>query len=210
MRKILNKRLYIVAGKGGVGKSTVSAALAKAVAATGKKVCIVQVDTHDRMGMLFGWEALEKNKICQVAENIDALNLEGRASLEEYLLIVLRSRKLTNVIFGSSVYQYFVTAAPGLKELMTIGKVSFLLDGNPSKRIPPSHDVVVLDAPATGHSINFLQTPMAVRDMINVGLVARETEKIIDLLTDPNQTCLNLVSLPEEMPVNETIELYEA
>jgi len=210
MKRFLDKRLYIVAGKGGVGKSTVSAALARAVASTGKRVCIVEVDTHERMSKLLGGEPGPRNEIVRMDDGIDALNLEGKASLEEYLLIVLKSKKLTNVIFDSKVYQYFATAAPGLKELMTIGKVMFILDGNPSKKIAPSHDVVILDAPATGHSVNFLQTPLAIRDMINVGLVARETQKIIDLLTDPARTCLNLVSLPEEMPVNETIELYEA
>jgi anion-transporting ArsA/GET3 family ATPase len=130
--------------------------------------------------------------------------VEGRAALEEYLRLIIPVKRLLAMIFSSQVYQYFVAAAPGLKELMTIGKIWYEATRQEGGR--PTWDAIVVDAPATGHSLQYLRMPQAAREAFGVGLVQREATKITDLLRDRRTTLVHLVTLAEEMPVSETLE----
>ncbi|HYR97330.1 MAG TPA: ArsA-related P-loop ATPase, partial [Candidatus Binatus sp.] len=130
--------------------------------------------------------------------------VDGRAALEEYLGLVIPVKRLLTTIFSSKVYQYFVAAAPGLKELMTIGKIWYEATRQDGGR--PAWDAIVVDAPATGHSLQYLRMPQAARDTFGVGLVQREATKITELLRDARTTVVHLVTLAEEMPVAETLE----
>src|SRR5207249_7545288 len=104
------------------------------------------------------------------------------------------------------VYQYFVAAAPGLKELMTVGKVWYEATRKDGVRM--TWDAVVVDAPATGHGLQYLRMPQAARDTFGAGLVQREATRVVDLLQDARTTAVHLVTLAEEMPVAETLETY--
>jgi anion-transporting ArsA/GET3 family ATPase len=114
-------------------------------------------------------------------------------------------KRLLSTIFSSKVYQYFVAAAPGLKELMTVGKIWYEATRQDGGR--PAWDAIVVDAPATGHSLQYLRMPQAARDTFGAGLVQREASKIVDLLRDARITAIHLVTLAEEMPVAETLEM---
>src|SRR5262249_42554386 len=130
--------------------------------------------------------------------------IEGRAALEEYLGLVIPVKRLLQTVFSSRIYQYFVAAAPGVKELMTVGKIWYEATRREGQR--PTWDVIVVDAPATGHSLQYLRMPQAARDTFGPGLVQREAAKIVDLLQDAGTTAVHLVTLAEEMPVAETLE----
>src|SRR6185369_9996266 len=113
-------------------------------------------------------------------------------------------RRLLSTIFSSPVYQYFVAAAPGLKELMTVGKVWY--EATRAERGKPVWDAVVVDAPASGHSLELLRMPEAARETFGAGLVQREATKIVELLRDTERTAVHMVTLAEETPVTETLE----
>jgi anion-transporting ArsA/GET3 family ATPase len=135
------------------------------------------------------------------------LAVDGRQSLEEYLSLVVPVRRVLKAVFHSQIYQYFVAAAPGLKELMAVGKVWYEAerhDDDGRRR----WDVIVVDAPATGHGLQYLRMPRAARDTFGAGLVRREAARVEALLENPEVTAVHLVTTAEEMPVTETIEAY--
>jgi anion-transporting ArsA/GET3 family ATPase len=116
-------------------------------------------------------------------------------------------KRLLSTVFQSRIYQYFVAAAPGLKELMTIGKIWYEVTREEGgKRV---WDAVVVDAPATGHSLQYLRMPQAARDTFGAGLVQREASRVVDLLQDARTTAVHIVTLAEEMPVAEALETYD-
>ncbi|HVN83677.1 MAG TPA: ArsA family ATPase [Candidatus Binatia bacterium] len=198
----------MVVGKGGVGKTTVACALGLEAARMGKRTVLAEVDGSGRAAGLFGAEPASVGEAVQVRPNLHILNADGKASLEEYLALIIPIRRLLDAVFASRIYNYFVAAAPGLKELMTIGKIWWeaeRLDEATGRR---RWDLVILDAPATGHSVQYLRMPQATRDAFSAGWVARESQRVVDLLTDPHRTAVNFVTTAEEMPVNETIEMY--
>jgi anion-transporting ArsA/GET3 family ATPase len=192
---LLERRLHFVVGKGGVGKTTVAAALALALARRGQRTLAVEMDTGARLPALLGG-----------ADNpgLRMLSIDGRAALEEYLGLIIPVKRLLATIFSSKVYQYFVAAAPGLKELMTVGKIWYEATRQEGAR--PAWDAIVVDAPATGHSLQYLRMPQAARETFGVGLVQREATRITELLRDARTTAVHLVTLAEEMPVAETLE----
>lgn len=205
---VTDRRLWIVVGKGGVGKTTVSVLWALWAADRGKSVLLVEVDGAGRAARLLGVEPAPIGVASPPVGNIAVMSVEGTAALAEYLRLVVPIRRLLDAVFASRIYQYFVAAAPGLKELMTIGKIWYEAEKvSPEGR--PLWDVVIVDAPATGHSLQYLGMPAAAQRVFPSGLVGRESKRLVDLLQDPRRTAVHLVTTAEEMPVNETIEMYE-
>jgi len=202
----LERRLHFVVGKGGVGKTTVAAALARMVARRGRRTLAVEVDDERQLASVFGVRNAATGVPAEVAANLHVVAIEGRAALEEYLGLLIPIRRLLTTVFSSKVYQYFVAAAPGLKELMTVGKIWY--EATRAEHGRPVWDAVVVDAPATGHSLQYLRMPQAARDTFGAGLVQREAAKIVDVLRDPRTTAVHLVTLAEEMPVAETLETH--
>jgi anion-transporting ArsA/GET3 family ATPase len=203
---LLDRRLVIVAGKGGVGKTTVACALGLVAAQAGKRVLVVEVDGAGRAAVLLGVEAAPSGDTRPVRPGLAVMSVEGSAALAEYLQIVVPVKRVLKAVFESRIYQYFVAAAPGLKELMTVGKIWY-----EAERIDDGRrrwDLVIFDAPATGHSLQYLRMPLAARAAFGTGLVARESERLVELLRDPRSTAISLVTTAEEMPVNETVEMY--
>ena len=202
---MLDRRLHFVVGKGGVGKTTVAAALARLLTRRGRRTLAVEVDDARRLSTLLGASGTTGTPTV-VAPGLSVVAIEGRAALEEYLGLIIPVKRLLATIFSSRIYQYFVAAAPGLKELMTVGKIWYETTRQEGGR--PAWDAVVVDAPATGHSVQYLRMPQAARDTFGAGLVQREAAKVVELLRDPRTTAVHLVTLAEEMPVAETLETY--
>src|SRR5438874_3717694 len=192
---LLERRLHFVVGKGGVGKTTVAAALALTLARRGRRTLAVEMEPGRRLAGLLGREADPR---------LSVLHVDGRAALEEYLGLIIPVKRLLATVFASKLYQYFVAAAPGLKELMTVGKIWYEATREEAGR--PCWDAIVVDAPATGHSLQYLRMPQAAREAFGAGLVQREATKITGLLRDRRTTAIHLVTLAEEMPVTETLE----
>lgn len=199
----LERRLHFVVGKGGVGKTTVAAALALLLARRGRRTLAVELDPGGRLGALLGMRETGY-AATEVTPGLSVVAVDGRAALEEYLGLIIPVKRLLAGVFQSKIYQYFVAAAPGLKELMTVGKIWYETTRREGGR--PAWDAVVVDAPASGHSLQYLRMPQAARETFGVGLVQREAAKITELLRDPRTTAVHLVTLAEEMPVTETLE----
>lgn len=207
---LLSRRLVFQIGKGGVGRSTMTAALARLAASHGKRVLVCEVNTKERMSSLLGGTPpasfTELDQVWQPQERIWAVNIRPWPGMKEYVSEVLRMRLVFNLIFENNVMRYFLRAVPGLQELIFVGKAWFhVTEALPDGR--PRFDMVIVDAPATGHGLAMLRVPEVILEVIPPGPMRTATERIHALINDPEQTCINLVSLPEEMPVNETIEL---
>ncbi|MDX2167315.1 MAG: ArsA-related P-loop ATPase [Deltaproteobacteria bacterium] len=206
--ELFRRRLLVVVGKGGVGKTTVACALALEAARRGRKVLLCEVDGVARAPQLLQARPGPLGQAVQSPAGPWLMAVEGRAALAEYLGMIIPVKRLLQTVFKSQLYQYFVAAAPGLKELMTLGKIWY--EAERSDGSGDAWDHVIVDAPATGHGLQYLRMPAAARDTFEIGLVHREAQRIVDLLTDAERTAVNLVTTAEEMPVNETISMYRA
>jgi len=204
----LKRRIQVVCGKGGVGKSTVVAALALLARRQDVRVLVMEIDTVPTVAPMFGHSPADGFEAQEIHPGIFAMNVSGRRAMDEYLLLLFRSRRFTERIFQNKIYQYFVAAAPGLKELMAIGKIWFVDQLRNGRR--PRYDRILIDMPATGHSISFLRMPQTAVDTLKIGFVKNEAKKVLDLLRDIERTRFHSVTIPEEMPVNETIEMDRA
>jgi anion-transporting ArsA/GET3 family ATPase len=145
--------------------------------------------------------------VVEVLPNLHVLTIDGESALSEYLALVLPVRRVQRMVVESKLYHHFVAAAPGIKELMTIGKIWY--EEQLTTKRGPKWDVIVVDAPATGHVLQYLRMPSAAAEAFGSGLVRREAQKVRDLLVDPSRTAVCPVTTAEEMPVNETTEMYQ-
>lgn len=206
---LLDRRLLVVVGKGGVGKTTVACALALTASKLGKRTLIAEVDGAGRAAALLGVTPAPSGEAKAVRPSLSVMSVEGTSALHEYLEIIVPVKRVLKAVFESRIYRYFVAAAPGLKELMTIGKIWYEAERIDKETGERCWDLVILDAPATGHSLQYLGMPRAAHEVFRAGLVGRESQRLVDLLSDPRRTAVNLVTTAEEMPVNETLEMYQ-
>ena len=198
MAFLLDKRLVFVTGKGGVGKTTVAACLARVAAARGKRVIVCEVATEQT------WHEER-----EVAPGIHEIAVDPEHAMREYLADQVGGA-LSKVMTASRVFMYLAAAAPGLRELLMIGKVWDLAQLDQRRTGETPYDLVILDAPATGHALGMLRTPRTFRDVARVGPISRQAGRIDAFLTDPELTGIVAVAAPEEMPVNETIDFIAA
>ena len=194
----------IVTGKGGVGKSTVSAALALLAARAGKRVLVCEVNAQERVAPLLGG-APSGSAIREVLPGLFTVNVTPPDAMREYGLMVLRFKTIYDAVFENRLVRYFLRVVPALAELVMLGKI--LHEAKAEERGRPRWDLVVVDAPATGHAVQLLRVPSALVDTIPGGPLRHDAEWMEALLVDPARTSLAIVTLPEEMPVNEAIDL---
>jgi anion-transporting ArsA/GET3 family ATPase len=206
MNDVLDKRLIFVTGKGGVGKSTVSAALGVAAARRGKRTIICEVAQQERMSSVFHREGVGYHET-EIGEDLYAFSIDPQRALEEYLLLQIKVKPLYDLMFKNRIFTYFAAATPGLRELVTVGKVWELAQLDRRVKRGAKYDTVIVDAPATGHGIGILRTPKTFSDIARVGPVKRQADAINRFITDPELTAVCAVAWPEEMPVNETLDL---
>jgi anion-transporting ArsA/GET3 family ATPase len=207
---LLDKELLVVTGKGGVGKSTIAAALGMAAARRGMRTCIAEVAARDDVTRALAGDSAEPFVERDLGRGLHHISIDPERAMEEYLADQLPVRALADTLASSRAFTYFTAATPGMRELLTIGKVWEL--AQPDRRTPGAHpyDLVVLDAPATGHGVAILSAPRTFAGVARVGPIARQGMKIHAMLADPGRTAVVAVALPEEMPVNETLSLRAA
>ena len=203
---LLGRRLLFFTGKGGVGKSTVAAATALLAAESGKRVLLVDVDGKGSIADLLEVPTLDFEPR-EVHPGVAALSINTEASLREYLKLNLRVPVLGRLGPLARALDFVATAAPGVKEILTVGKVCWEVRAAMEGRAP--WDLVVVDASATGHIVGQLDAPRAIQQLVQVGMVREQTDWMVELLSAPAVTALNVVATPEEMPVSETIELVQ-
>jgi anion-transporting ArsA/GET3 family ATPase len=195
-------RLVIVAGKGGVGKTTVTAALAVAAAKSGLRVLVVEVEGKSGLARLFGLGALHYDE-ATVLEGAGSGTVQARAitptdALLEYL-VDHGMRRLSNRLVRGGALDVVATAAPGIEDILVLGKVKQLERGG-------AVDVILLDAPAAGHAITFLESARGLVDAVTVGPINTQARDVMEMLNDPERCSVVLVTLPEETPVNELVD----
>ncbi|MGQ0505382.1 MAG: ArsA family ATPase [Myxococcaceae bacterium] len=207
MAALFSKRLLIVSGKGGVGKSSIAAALGLLSAREGKRTLICEVNSQERISTFLGKEPVGA-ELGRLEDNLWAVDVRPAEAMREYALMILKFQAVYKAVFENRLVRYFLRFIPSLQELVILGKILFHLQ---EKRPDGSwrFERIILDAPATGHAITFLSVPKVLLDTVPPGQMAREAEKMRDLLVDRKTTAMVLVSLPEEMPVNETLELHD-
>ncbi|HEV7757361.1 MAG TPA: ArsA-related P-loop ATPase [Acidimicrobiales bacterium] len=198
-------RLVIVAGKGGVGKTTVSAALARAAALVGLSTLVVEVEGRSGLPAMFGRAELGYDEIVLSPGEGDEGAADVRARTvtpDEALLEYLRDHGLSRIskrLVSSGALDVVATAAPGIKDILLLGKVKQLERSETA-------DLIVLDAPAAGHAITFLQSARGLLDAVRVGPINAQARDVLDLLEDHQRCQVVLVTVPEETPVNEAVE----
>jgi anion-transporting ArsA/GET3 family ATPase len=198
-------RVLIVAGKGGVGKTTVSAALARSAALAGLSTLIIQVEGKSGLAALFDQPQFDYDEVTlapgggpQGASDVRARTLTPDDALVEYLQTHGMTR-LSKRLASSGALDVVSTAAPGIKDILLLGKVKQLERGKAA-------DLIVLDAPAAGHAITFLRSARGLLDAVRVGPINTQARDVLEMLTDPERCQVILVTLPEETPVNELVE----
>ncbi len=190
--------MIIVAGKGGVGKTTVSAALARMAARAGLEALIVEIEGKSGLAAAFDWKAALDYHEVVVADGVRARTLTADDALVEYLEDH-GMRRISKRLLSSGAIDVVATAAPGIKDILVLGKVK-QLERNQAA------DLIVVDAPAAGHAVTFLASAHGLLDAVQVGPIRAQAQAVIDMLTDPERCQVLLVTLPEETPVNEAVE----
>jgi len=204
---LADKRLVFVTGKGGVGKSTVAIALGIAAARHGRRTIVAELSGQARAAETFGiaGRAGLGHEEVRLTEGLHAISVDMERAMEEYLH--QRAGRIGDVLAASRAFHAFAHATPGMRELLSIGKVWELAQDR--RRVPGTqrYDLVIVDAPATGHALGALRAPSTFADIARVGPIAHQGRTIDATLRDPRQTAVVAVALPEEMPVMETLAL---
>lgn len=204
MTPILQRRLILVVGKGGVGRSTVAASIAAATARDGRRTLLFEANAKDRFGAFFGRPSVG-TEISKLRENLYAVNTTPNAALEEYGLMILRFRRVYKMVFENRITEAFLRAIPGIEEYAVLGKAWY--HTKETKRGAPIWDTLVFDMAASGHSLSMLRIPWAIADAVPDGPLTRDANEVQSLLLDKERTGVVMVTLAEDMPSNEAIEL---
>jgi anion-transporting ArsA/GET3 family ATPase len=196
----------VVTGKGGVGKTTVAAALGLVAAGRGLRTIVAEVARRDDVSRALGGEGIHEEEL---APGLHHMSIDPEHAMEQYLTDQLPSA-LAELLASSRTFGYLAAATPGMRELLTVGKVWELAQDDRRTPGADAYDLVVLDAPATGHGVAVLSAPRTFAQAARVGRIARQGRTIDAMVSDPQRTAVVAVARPEEMPVNETLSLQDA
>jgi anion-transporting ArsA/GET3 family ATPase len=196
---LLDRKLLFVTGKGGVGKTTITAALGLLSASRGKRVLLCEMDAKGDLASSLetaptGFQERE------VLPNLWVMTMDAEASLRQYLSLQLRLGRAAQIGPLARMFDFVASAAPGVREIVTVGKLCWEVRER-------HYDMVVVDAVASGHIVGQLSAPETINRLIQVGLVRQQTDWILEILSEPKTSGALVVSIPEEMPVTETVEL---
>lgn len=208
MSPLHERRFLFITGKGGVGKTTVTAALAVNFASKGKRVLCAACNAKERFSTLFGVEPVG-SEVVPLTDNVWGVNMDPSVAMAEYGMMILKSRTLYKAVFDNKYVRSFFRATPGLYEWAMLGKAWW----HTTETHPDGghrFDVVLLDAPATGHGLDMLRVPKTIVDIVPPGILRRDADLAWQMFRDPRQSGVVVVTLPEEMPVNETVELIHS
>lgn len=205
MKSLLDKRVLLVTGKGGVGKSTLSLTLGLAAARMGKTVLVCETHGAQRLPGIFGRPALDYS-VQPLMGSLHHLSITSEKALEEYIVGVIKVRALYKMVFRNRIMGPFMDAVPGLHELIQLGKVMDLERSRTLGR--PDWDLIILDAPATGHGLTMLSAPASMMELTGAGPFHDNARLVREMWEDPVRTGVVLVTLSGQMPVNETLDLH--
>ena len=205
-RTLLERRLVIVTGKGGTGKTTVSAALAVAAARAGLRVLVAEMAPDEQIpGLLAPGSPASGYRGRTLRPRLDSMRIDPFEALAEYLGLQIGVAGMVRRVLETQAFRQLMNAAPGWRELITLGKVWHLEQMQQERE--PRYDLIVVDAPATGHGVAFLSVPRVVVSAVRAGPLRRHSKLVEEMLEDPERTLLLPVALAEELPARETAEL---
>lgn len=196
---ILDRRLSIISGKGGVGKTTLAAVLGIVLSKEGRRTLVAEVEGKDTLATMFGAPPLTTQP-AELADSLWGMKITPEESLEEYFDVQLHMKRIAKPLINSQLVDYVTHSAPGLRDILMLGKVWYAA----VKRRDFDH--IVLDTAAAGHAVSMLRSPEGFLHAVPIGPLANHTKQVLDWLQDPTQVGIHLASMPEEMPINETIE----
>ena len=199
MTALLGLDLVWVTGKGGVGKTTVAAAIAELAAGAGMRTLVCEMDAKGALAQAFDVQELEFEPT-EVLPGLEAMTMSTEDALREYLRLFVRVPLLGRIGTLASTFDFVADAAPGVKEILAVGKLCYEVRER-------HYDLVVVDAEASGHIVSQIGAAKVIGDLVQVGLVREQTQWMLDILEDPERTGVVVATTPEEMPVTETIEL---
>jgi anion-transporting ArsA/GET3 family ATPase len=207
---MFDKRLLFITGKGGVGKTTIAASIAIAAKELGLKTLLVEIGITQNLEQIFRkW--LPVYDITHIEDGLHVIRIDPLRALEEYIALSLKMQWAAKKFMDMEMVRYLLQFLPGWRDLMILGKIWKLeQEVEKGKGAHPKWDLIVVDSPATGHGINFFRIPQVILDTLRTGTLRKQTEAVHEMMTDPARTQINVVSLAEEMPINESIEIHQA
>ena len=198
---LLEKQLIFVTGKGGVGKTATAAAIGSLLADRGRRTLVCELDTDPAMGRIFGEDV--GFEPVRVAPKLFACNLTGDDSMRAFVERFVPSRRIAGLIMKNKVASIFFRSAPSVMEAVILDRLAQL-----ATESAPAYDTIVVDLPASGHAVTFLNVPKSMARMVSVGELADHLRRIAKLIADPGKSEVVIVSLPDEMAINESLELW--
>ncbi|MFH1529672.1 MAG: ArsA-related P-loop ATPase [Pseudomonadota bacterium] len=203
---LLEHELIVVTGKGGVGKTVVAAALASMAAAKGRETLLIEMVNHPKAATLFGVDPQGYEPV-EVQEHLHLSRLTPAECLEEIAVMRLKLRALYKLVFQNKAVSAVMGFMPGMNELLVLGKVVYMVNKGLHRAGRHAFDLVIVDGPPTGEGLAMLQFPRTIRQAVKAGPLVRDVGIMEDLLTDPGRTAMAVITAPEELPVNEALEL---